>query len=710
MGDLKKKNEENRIKRGIGFRMIMVFALIIIIPLVIMAYGMFGKSTSILKENSENTAAELMQQTESSIHNYLKKYEVMVKSMGENSGFKDTNKLSVFGERHIIGFDSEFKSKFSDDPNKVKMWELLDDIQSLNPELQWVYYGTKNGDMFERPDGEVGSDYDPRKRPWYQAALDAKSMIWTEPYADFTTNELVITVANPVYGSGGGLEGVVGMDVKLTEMANEMNALKIGETGYVFLVDQQGNFMTYKNAKLIGMPVVSDGKDIDQSIKTVYDENNEDFSMISEGIKNEKDIVQLSGGNYAVLKPIERFGWTMIGVINENEFKNDAYEILQWLMIIGAVTLVIAMTVSVLFAKGITKQIKSVLTGMEKVRTGDLTVDVETHSKDEIGLLSLYFGETIDQLSQLIKNIQDVSKDVTLSAQSLAATSEEASASADEVGRTVEEIARGASEQAQDAEAGVIVAQSLSDKFNMLGTKTDSMIKATEDVVQANVSGTDMINELKDKTQMAEDANMRIETAISELDNNTQSIDAILNTISDISDQTNLLALNASIEAARAGEHGRGFAVVAEEIRKLAEESSSAADDIRDIITKIIADSSKTVQEMRTVKDIGSGQAEAVTNVDASFETISVSVSKIVEEIYGIKSAVEELLGDKDKIVGAIGNISAVSEETAAASQEVNASMDQQTMAVEEVAKAAERLNEISITLNSELSKFKVTK
>ncbi len=175
MADLKKRNEENRIKRGIGFRMIMVFALIIIIPLVIMAYGMFGKSTSILKENSENTAAELMQQTESSIHNYLKKYEVMVKSMGENSGFKDTNKLSVFGERHIIGFDSDFKSTFSDDPNKVKMWEMLDDIQSLNPELQWVYYGTKNGDMFERPDGEVGNDYDPRKRPWYQAALEAKT-------------------------------------------------------------------------------------------------------------------------------------------------------------------------------------------------------------------------------------------------------------------------------------------------------------------------------------------------------------------------------------------------------------------------------------------------------------------------------------------------------------------------------------------------------
>lgn len=707
VGSRKDKNK-NKIKRGIGFRMILVFALIIVIPLVIMAYGMFGKSTEILKENSEETANQLMEQAEVSIYNYLKNYEGMVKSMGENSGFKESNKLSVPGQRHVIGFDSEFKSKFSEDPHKVKMWELLDDMQTLNQELQWVYYGTKNGDMFERPDGEVGSGYDPRKRPWYQAAADAKAMIWTEPYADFTTNELVITVANPVYSSSGTLEGVVGMDVKMTEMANKLNELKIGKSGYVFLIDQYSNFMTYKDAKLIGVPLKPELSELSDDVKAVYTAEASDFEKIHDAISNNQDVVKLSGGNYAVLKSVNKFGWTMVGVINEHEFKDDAYDILNWLMIIGAATLLIAMSVSVVFAKGITKQIKKVLDGMETVKTGDLTVNVETNSTDEIGLLSNYFKETLEQLSQLIKNVQEVSKDVTLSAQSLAATSEEASASADEVARTVEEIAKGASEQATDAEAGVIVAQSLSDKFNLLSDKTELMIQSTEDVVNANVQGMDKINELKTKTQLAEEANTRIESAVSELDSNTQSIDAILNTISSIAEQTNLLALNASIEAARAGEHGRGFAVVADEIRKLAEESSGAADEIRGIVTAIISDSTKTVDEMKLVKNIGSEQAEAVANVDESFESISVSVSKIVEEIYGIKTAVEELIGDKDKIVGAIGNISAVSEETAAASEEVSASMDQQTMAVEEVARAAERLNEISITLNNELSRFKV--
>lgn len=698
---------EGHIKRGIGFRLITVFALIIIVPLIVMGYGMFGKSKDILKTNSEETSMQLMQQSESSIFNYLKKYEVMVKAMGQNSGFKLANAIDRPEADRIIDFDTKFKEIYGADPNRTKMWELLNNFQTLNPDLQWVYYGTKVGDMFERPDGVVGEGYDPRKRPWYQAAADEGDMIWTEPYADFSTGDLVITVANPVY-NGSSLEGVVGMDVKLTEMANELNALKIGESGYVFLIDQNRNFMTYKDSKLIGISLKPDVTALDDAVKTVYSEGTQDFEKIYSAIESGEEIVRLDNGNYAVLRGIDAFGWTMVGVINENEFKDDAIDILNWLMIIGAVTLVIALSAAVLFSKGITGQIKKVLSVMETVKTGNLVVDIDVKSKDEIGLLSRYFGDTLDQLSMLIRNIKTVSEDVTLSAQNLAATAEEASASADEVARTVDEIARGATEQATDAEQGVVIAQALSDKFIDLNERTESMIGVTEEVVNSNVQGMEMMSVLKEKTQRADDANSRIEAAVGELDNNTQTIDAILNTISDIAVQTNLLALNASIEAARAGEHGRGFAVVAEEIRKLAEESSRAADEIREIVTNIITDSSKTVEEMKVVKAISSEQTDAVSNVDTSFEDISVSVTKIVEHIYSIKSSVEGLIEDKDKIVGAIGNISAVSEETAAASQQVNASMDQQTSAVEEVARAAEKLNEISINLSSEMSRFKV--
>lgn len=121
-----------------------------------------------------------------------------------------------------------------------------------------------------------------------------------------------------------------------------------------------------------------------------------------------------------------------------------------------------------------------------------------------------------------------------------------------------------------------------------------------------------------------------------------------------------------------------------------------------------MTDSAKTVESMNVVRGFTKEQTAAVNDVDVSFEITSKSISAIVAEIQTIKKSVEELIDDKDSIVNAIGNISAVSEETAAASEEVNASMDQQTVAVEEVAKAAERMNEISVKLNEELTKFKV--
>ena len=181
-----------------------------------------------------------------------------------------------------------------------------------------------------------------------------------------------------------------------------------------------------------------------------------------------------------------------------------------------------------------------------------------------------------------------------------------------------------------------------------------------------------------------------------------------MDSISAISVQTNLLALNASIEAARAGEHGRGFAVVAEEIRKLAEQSTVAADEVKRIVSNIQQDGSESVKSMSMLKNISEKQNEAVKKVIYAFETIKKAYEMISSNIGHIGDAVSGVNEDKERIVSSIENISAVSEETAAASEEVTSSMDQQSYAVEEVAKAAQHLNQISIRLGEEISKFRI--
>ncbi len=140
----------------------------------------------------------------------------------------------------------------------------------------------------------------------------------------------------------------------------------------------------------------------------------------------------------------------------------------------------------------------------------------------------------------------------------------------------------------------------------------------------------------------------------------------------------------------------------------MAEESSKSAEEIRDIVVNIQTDSNATVESMNDLKLIAKDQSKAVELVNNAFSTISTSVDHITLNIDTISTSVNDLEDDKNAIVSSIDNISAVSEETAASSEEVTATIQQQNMAVEEVARAADTLNEISMHLKTELSKFKL--
>lgn len=315
---------------------------------------------------------------------------------------------------------------------------------------------------------------------------------------------------------------------------------------------------------------------------------------------------------------------------------------------------------------------------------------------------------TIQVLNGILRNIKAASSDAKASAEALATSTQKASSTVDEVSKAIDEIAEGACNQATDTENASQTVSKLSAIFDIMNDKTSEMNRFSERIVGEKDNGTNAIKHLKEKSELAESTNVNVQRAISELDKNTQSISSILDSISAIAVQTNLLALNASIEAARAGEQGKGFAVVAEEIRKLAEESSEAANQIREITTSIVNGSGETVETMKRVSDISSEQKNAVKHMEKSFNEISESIIGITKGIQSVKASSDELALVISDIVNTISNISAVSEESAATSEEVNASMHQQSSAVDEIASEAKALNAISVRLKEDLDKFKV--
>ncbi|MDW7661456.1 MAG: methyl-accepting chemotaxis protein [Bacillota bacterium] len=667
--------EEMKVKRSIRRTVLIIFVVVMVISQLIVGIGTYARVSNVMTESQIASAEDLSDQIAISVSNYLAGYEGIIRSIADQAVVMD-----IMTSPQV----------------EAELLEVLDSYAVNNPGIAFIYMGTEDGRMIMKPDDELPSDYDPRTRDWYLLAKEAGDFVWTDPYFDDTIGAMLVSAVQPIYSSSNKFVGVISVDLTLTTLNDQTKDIRIGEKGYPIIVDSNNIIMAHADPAKLGTELVT------QEIKdTIADTTKKgiEYEYVEEGKTKKK---------YAAVSRLEALGWSVVSTLYYDEIQGDLNGLILILVLASLLALVVAFVLVMVFTKKFNDNIKRLLESMKRARTGDLSAVSAIVSSDEIGVLSRYFDETLLDLGKLVQNIQEVSSQLTIASQSLAATSEEVSASADEVAKTVEDIAKGAQDQAQDAENSTVIARALSEKFVKLNSVTQEMLGSAKNTGEAYSTGLESVNDLSDKNRESISANEEIEKVIVQLNDRTIEIGTILDSISAISVQTNLLALNASIEAARAGEHGRGFAVVADEIRKLAEQSSNAAEQVKEIVQGIQTDGAKSVSSMSTLKAISQNQNIAVTSVIHAFETIKKAYEQIAYNINAIGKSVGEVNDDKERIVSSIENISAVSEETAAASEEVTASMDQQTIAVDEVARSAQNLNQISVHLSNEISKFKI--
>lgn len=563
-------------------------------------------------------------------------------------------------------------------------------------DLTDIYVGYADGRFVSGSGFVAPPDFDPRKRVWYQKAVEKGSLIFSEPYVDIDTKKYVVTAALPLKDSSGNVYGVISEDILLTTLAQMAQEVKMHNNGYGFLIDGKGFVLAHPDEKEITSNILENPilKDIGKEI-----------------LANEQGITSYSyegTTKHMIYRKVPATGWAVAITVPEEVVLSQLNPLRTKYIIVNLAAALIVIAVSMFFAKRLTSPIITLTQNAKVMANGDLNVKADITGQDEVAELAIAFNHMGDNLRSLIKNIDNSAQCVETAAKDMQKSSAEAGNVSEQIAHTITDLAQGASNQSISIQKG---ADMVSEMTHFLSVITQNTSNSAEMAEKTQLSIDYGYQEVINQTNLmdaSKNASGSVAQAISELAKKSAYIGEIVEVIGNIAGQTNLLALNAAIEAARAGEHGKGFAVVADEVRKLAEQSAASSQQITNLIREIQTGTDQAVTEIGNAQQIIKNQEDAVSHMKETFIEIKQAVENIIQQIQEVADRTSRVNEKANEVGNVITELTAVSEQSAASAQEVAASTEEQSASVQTIAQAAEKLLKEANVLQQAIDNFQV--
>ncbi len=543
-----------------------------------------------------------------------------------------------------------------------------------------------------------------KDRAYFQPAISGKIVV-SDPLISRSTGGLVVTTVAPTIGNNGECIGVLGNNILLTHISNNLRNIDLSENSFAVLVSQNGTYVVHPDEEMLITLENEEGKNVnieqDELSKAIVKlMNNDSLDNIEIQFGGRKKLVSISN--------IPEVNWTLGIVADYDELFAERSNLINKYIIALVVVLVLILGVGYIIISSINKPLVVLKDAFKEASEGNLTNKLHIKSKDEFGILGQSYNTMIDNIAKLINEVKESAYTVISSSDSLVEITEEATASTNETVVTIEQIAQSSYEQAKDTENGVIKVGHLAEGIEKVAESSQKIKVLSDETSNLSLQGLEIVDKLTVKSQENSVAVSKVNDVILEVDRRAEEINKIINAIGIIAQQTNLLALNASIEAARAGDAGSGFAVVADEVRKLAEQSADASNEIKTLLEGIQHQSKAAVGAMSEAESIMNEQLNSVTETRGIFSKISSSIDTLTGNVIHVYKNSENMVEEKNKIVEVIESISAAAEETSAATTQVSQASENQLEYIEKIVNHSKELVDLGMKLQNNVERFKI--
>lgn len=582
--------------------------------------------------------------------------------------------------------------KNSNTENVNKAFNYICQVQQENQDYMeaLIITDTKGKELINNK--TLQPDIDLSDREYVKEAISGKESV-SEVIVSRTTGNNGISIAYPLKDGGTVIGTLIG-SINFNTISDYVSNMKICETGYAFITDKNGLYVSHPDKDKILKENASD--ELKNMISKVK------IGQPVEGFYYNDNIKK-----YVVFQSADK--WVIGVTVDYNDYMSSAISIKKDTVIIMLIAIIVAMICAYLYStKGIINPINELESLMKRAGEGDLTVKIKIDRRDEIGELENAFNNMIEHQDAIVKNVLKSSEQLTAASEEMAASSEEITATTEEISASINEVAQDAEKQNNSILDISEVLVQLSSLVQLAQNRAKATSENAASTMNAAEFGRGKVEETVHAMNIISSGSEETSEALESLNGLSAKVDGIVSTINGIAEQTNLLALNASIEAARAGEHGKGFSVVADEVRKLSEETNERSKEIAALVSEMVKQTQNAVNSMGRAKAEVDNGVKIVSETDKAFIDIMGAIENIVKHVNEILDITGDEVASSDKVIKLINEVATITETNTAHSENVSAATEEQASAISNLSATAQETSAMAEELTRLVERFKI--